>query len=349
MSAKFFFRVKTQYENIGDALINRELITSLSERGGLILDLSSTPSRFKKNITGNQHGISLSRSSLYFYLKMIREVIFGKKNVYYFLNPGGYGGEITRKAAVRMNIICFIVFLLTLIGVKVCRVGVSYSKLGSRHMSITRRMASLLYYHSVRDSVSENYCRNNNIKVGRVVPDLAFNLTVNNGKENKDIDYLFSFRAFNNYSTKNFESNARDFFNQQRLLNIKLAFQVTFDEEYQYKLARLVSPKLNVLDMTESLTDNSNIYGGVKYVVSNRLHVLLLALSAGATPIAIIDFVSNEKILSVFEDAGLGHLVFNASDFSFENVCRAELTSEQRKEVFATKSKQLDTFFNELL
>jgi polysaccharide pyruvyl transferase WcaK-like protein len=349
MPAKFYFKVKTQYENLGDALINRELISEISKKGELTLDLTGTPSKFKENILPDSKSVIISKSILSFYFKMIKEAIFSKENVYYFLNPGGYGGEVSKKTLVKMNVNYLVMRLLTLIGIKICRVGVSYTQLGRRHSSVIQKMADIFHYHSVRDAISEAYCNEIGIRIGNVIPDMAFNLSVEEGEKEKSIDYLISFRRFSDNKIADvFESKLKRSFINKEELCVRLAFQVQFDQDYQEHLANVIGSKLKILNMSNSLNGNVFTYSGVKYVVSNRLHVLLLALSAGAIPVAVIDRAENKKIVGVFENSGLDCLIFDACNFSLDKISKIKIDIFQCRKIFNDKAVEIDSFFSGL-
>ena len=48
--SKFFFKIKTQYENLGDALINRELLKVIKGSGEVYIDASHVPDGFLDKI-----------------------------------------------------------------------------------------------------------------------------------------------------------------------------------------------------------------------------------------------------------------------------------------------------------
>lgn len=60
----------------------------------------------------------------------------------------------------------------------------------------------------------------------------------------------------------------------------------------------------------ESIDEALDFYANQTIVVSNRLHVLLLAWRAGAIPIAVVLPGKNEKVRRLFRDVGLqGHVI----------------------------------------
>ena len=93
----FFLRVKTQFGNLGDALINRELIRLLASHGDLVINLGKAPPRFKAWIEdGIPSGATRTRAAGY-WLRLVWALIrrpFVQTKCSVVLNPGGYVGEV---------------------------------------------------------------------------------------------------------------------------------------------------------------------------------------------------------------------------------------------------------------
>ncbi|MCA1931501.1 hypothetical protein, partial [Rheinheimera sp.] len=121
-----FYRVKTQFDNLGDAIINRMLIEALSKHADEIkIDASLAPLDFKEQLGINKkNGINPS----FFYIKMIFKCLKGE-NIYYFLNPGGERGGISNSLYLKKMLNNIVLSMLSFIGIKLCVYGVSYESL----------------------------------------------------------------------------------------------------------------------------------------------------------------------------------------------------------------------------
>ena len=58
-----FFSPKTQFENVGDALINRELIRLASDNSSVVLDVSRCPLDFVEDLSVNFDNVDLRSDS----------------------------------------------------------------------------------------------------------------------------------------------------------------------------------------------------------------------------------------------------------------------------------------------
>lgn len=343
----FFFKIKTQYENLGDALINRELIELMSESGELLINANKVPRNFLTQLKVDSKRISLL-SSLSFYFKMLSKAIFSSAPVYLFLNPGGYGGEISAVSFVKKYLMyCFLSFL-SLCNVRICHIGISYTSLGNRHAAILSRVTKRLFFNAVRDKISWDYAQQSKLTVSKILPDLALNLPTDFSGHNRGTDYFFSFR---NSKEPNFLTRVGEFINEtvtEKSVSL-VGYQVAFDKKTNESLVNGSNiENKQVISLTLSLDDNVAFYSTCKYVLSNRLHVLLLALSAGAIPVAVINKKENAKIVGIFDSLGLSHCLIESSELSFEKVNAISINAKQIENKFSESSQQLKQFFKEL-
>ncbi|MEY8198628.1 MAG: polysaccharide pyruvyl transferase family protein [Colwellia sp.] len=293
-----YFKIKTQFDNVGDALINRELIKLCASMGGVVVDISSCPSSFQNWLGLNKIKNVISIFSAFSFWCRIVIDLLKKNEVYFFINPGGYIGEISRlKAYVRITK-CLWLGFLRFCGVKICLVGVSYEKLGANNLLSIKARAKILYFHGVRDSISEVLCSTEGIKTHRI-EDLAFGcdyipkINTDNSsvlvsmRQDDDIDIIV------NSLFTNLNIEYQDIF---------LSSQVKRDMATQEDIKNKLSVDVSDLGMVDGVDSALERYSNVKYVISNRLHVLLLAWFAGAIPIALIASNKNQKIRGIFSD-----------------------------------------------
>ena len=192
---KSFFSIKTQFENLGDALINRELVKLVSNNSYSTVDLSRCPVAFQNTLALDEvPNCKTIYSSAQLFGSILKARISGEE-AYWFLSPGGYFGEISWKQMISRTPNLLILYLMHFIGVKVCHIGVSYERLGSRHSFFLKMRNRLLYKHYTRDHVSKNYASSVGIKTNGVYPDLALNLfeenIANNNDKLKKISFCF--------------------------------------------------------------------------------------------------------------------------------------------------------------
>lgn len=321
MKNRFFVKVNTQFDNLGDALINRELIRLCSQNGDVVVCTSKVPRHFIGWLSLNAiSNVREVRSSFGFLLEIFWACIcslLGCFRLVYVLNPGGYIGEIGFKSYVARFFKAFVLCFLKVFRAKSLLVGASYESLGRWNLKSIRLLAKVISIHAVRDDLTRNYCHENKIRVTAVLPDLAFNLPEPDGsmvlakKEEGSRHCVCSFRDAND---NGFEASVARFLVEGlscgRLGPITLSYQVGRDVNVMERYSKILRDSggggdFFVKPLMNSVEENVGFYANSDYVFSNRLHVLLLALRAGATPVALIKNGGNRKIRGLFSDLGL--------------------------------------------
>ncbi|XPF95065.1 polysaccharide pyruvyl transferase family protein [Colwellia sp. RE-S-Sl-9] len=346
--SKFFFKIKTQYENLGDALINRQLLKLMKDSGEVYIDASHVPDGFLDKINIKEETGCYLLMSFLFYFKLLYLALIKREIVYLFLNPGGYGGEISNSSYFKKNISYLISRFFSICGVRICHIGISYSDLGIRHAKILSKVTKNLYFHAVRDQISWDCAKNNGVFVNQILPDLALNLKTDFEYKERPQDYFISIR---DSKESDYFDNVLCFINEVNRTQeiITTGFQVEFDKEVNNSLIQNsdVNDK-STLSLTSSLDENVAFYSTCKYVLSNRLHVLLLALSAGAIPIAVINRKENAKIVGIFESLDLSHCLIDSSEVSLQKIKSMSIDTEKLKLKFKESSQLLQQFFESL-
>ncbi|MGA0545272.1 hypothetical protein ACO2Q1_08360 [Brevundimonas sp. VNH65] len=169
-----FFSLRTQFENVGDALINRELIRLMAGEGPTHVDLSRCPPEFRRTLALQDiPNVRIAANSKELFWKLLLEAWAGRRP-FYFLSPGGYTGDVTGFLKRGANLVALA--MLRMLGVRLVQVGTSYDNLSTRHAWLLRMRSKLLWAHHVRDSESLGYGRSLGMNVHGVMPDLAFNI-----------------------------------------------------------------------------------------------------------------------------------------------------------------------------
>jgi polysaccharide pyruvyl transferase WcaK-like protein len=321
--ATSFFSINTQFENVGDALINREMIQLAKLNSDVFLDLSRCPADFISTLglTKDDAVSVVDGGFLALCVGMMKKRLAGEE-CYYFLSPGGYFGEVKGLELLSKYVTTFILFLISMIGVKVCHVGVSYERLGSNFSFITKLRSKFLHRHIVRDEITAKYLTEEKIKFDFVGADLAFNLfendTAGNGKE-----VFVSFRCDQNPRQFELAKQLITKLNKQLPPDIKMVFysQVERDSAYMQQLYAYCNQDNKVRRNCEYISVLGDIEKSLdtlkraRYVISNRLHVLLMASSEGALLLPCILDGYNKKIEGIMGGV-LGHTCFDMSSVS---------------------------------
>ncbi|HSG37004.1 MAG TPA: polysaccharide pyruvyl transferase family protein [Paracoccaceae bacterium] len=309
----FFLRVKTQFGNLGDALINRELIRLLASHGQLVINLAGAPPTFRAWIDDGIPASAIRTATVGYWLRLIWALLrrpIGGADCWVVLNPGGYVGEVGRIAMVGKLLGAFRLQLLRCFGCNTMLVGVSYERLGPRLLRSLRAQSRALDVHAPRDSRTAAYCDANEIPYTNALPDLAFALPRLSRNEQTETRALASFR----------QQPGLDPVGALRDLvpagfGLDFAWQVASDSSYQTRLCEEwigMGNRTSILGLDLSIESARQAYGRYDIVYSNRLHVLLLAMSAGAYAVPVLAPGQGEKIRGVFADLGLEARIVDA-------------------------------------
>lgn len=312
--------VVTQYENVGDAWINRELIRLIAERTELELDLSRAPQHFIDSIvlTTAQHGRSDGLGRI-----LLRQLSarLSRRASYHFISPGANFGELHGKRLFRSWILTGVICTLRLIGTRVILAGASYENLGQRHRRMLACRSRWFYEHLVRDSSSAEYAKDHGIRVTGIIPDLSLATPgLNTGSPTHQPPIIaYSFRV--DQSTEHFQQVRDGLLEVAEALGDTVIWkpivQVERDLPGMTQLTQaLRSVQSTVSDLelvANDLTAAENSYTGSHYVLGNRLHGLLLGASQSAIPLAWIDPWHNVKIVRIFSELGLEHQTYSLS------------------------------------
>lgn len=301
-----FFSIKTQFENVGDALINREMIRLALGNGDAVVDISRCPPEFASLLApgGNTLGhISWIKSSEALFRRMLAERLRGNK-CYYYISPGGYLGE--RKGAQyatgMMNTAAL--GMMKAIGVRIIHIGVSYERLGPWHARLLRGRTGLIASHFTRDTESAAYARSLGLRVDEVMPDLAFGAFGSLPEsEGKRIEVAFSFRTDQSAAMR------AQFSDLVMQLSAALPTQIPFrfvcqverDAPFLRELAEATTARpASFHDVSGNIDNCMRLYDTCTHIVSNRLHALLVGLIRGARPVPLVDAAHNQKIIGIF-------------------------------------------------
>lgn len=302
---KFYYSAITQHSNAGDALINRELIKLMRSVGIVNAYIGDSPKSFLKEIQLEDGEIL--KVSGFFSLILIILLDRIKGNIIYLVQTPG---DISAKSNTILDFFkTFLIMILSLLGVKVVQVGISLGEF-SKVQKINYRLRSMFMYAiGLRDNISINKALDMKLKNYIYFPDLAFGVEPIL-KNNENIFKIgFSFRNDNLSEDKQntlIENLKKEFFNLKEIkFEISLIVQVERDLFFAKRISQEVF--LNNCNIIEcySIYELDDYYSNLDLVISNRLHVILLAGLNGALSIAYVDPVTNKKIIGLLENLGL--------------------------------------------
>lgn len=357
VSNRAFINIKTQFDNVGDALIIRELIRLASERASVEVYLGRAPEAFT-NMLELAKLPAVTPHSKGGFLTVVGQMLRARmrgENVHYFLIPGGLNGERSFKQTLFGIVSILVLLFLKIVGIKVSQVGVSFERIGKKHAFLLRWRSKIINATAVRDDYTERYGRDRlGIRITDRAPDLALNLFGETGKVVKTPrnDVAFSFRTDKNPQTAERVVDLAMRVAAMTPQDTKLSFvaQVGRDMAFASELRDMIEAKYpgrtKALDASSSITAATDAYKGVSVLFSNRLHALILGLKAGATASAVIDNTLDIKIKGVFEDIDLGDRIFDISNLTDAEIAKA--LREERSLDFTKKAYELGAYFDKL-
>jgi polysaccharide pyruvyl transferase WcaK-like protein len=342
-----FYIAQTQYTNLGDLIINKTLIDRLKNHGKVIIDDHGVPDWYCQEL-----GLSVDERASFYgmnglllaWLCSLRALFQRSVKTYLVVPPGhAYSREKWLKPKILGAIVYFVLFRL--LGGRICRFGVSIGPFSKARELAEAWNSKMMYFYSVRDSISEHYAREIGINKVRYFPDLAWLLTSpessnRNAKKtigtthtstidassdsiNVDGDYVvFSFRkraqsgikmqAYGDELYTTLDAIAATVCGQWGK-KLVLAYQVDSDYEVCQDMKERYGDRYDVLLLDQKIDRCTmyDLYSKASMVFSNRLHVLMFTLMCGSLPVAVVDVEKNKKVIGILLDAGLKQLIFD--------------------------------------
>jgi polysaccharide pyruvyl transferase WcaK-like protein len=344
-----FYIAQTQYTNLGDLIINKTLIERLKTHGKVIIDNRGVPDWYcqelglKADERASFYGMN---GLLLAWLCCFRALFQRHVKTYLIVPPGhAYSREKWLKPKIMGAMVYFVLFRM--IGGRICRFGVSIGPFSKVRELAEAWNSAMMYFYSVRDSLSEQYARKIGINKVRYFPDLAWLLACpelsdensegtpcNNLASTTDctsesvpiqIDgeyVIFSFRKRARAGIK-VQSYGDELYTTLDAIaatvcgqwgkKLVLTYQVDSDYEFCKDMKGRYGDRYNVVLIDQKVDRRTmhGLYSKASMVFSNRLHVLMFALLAGSLPVAVVDIEKNKKVVGILLDAGLKQLIFN--------------------------------------
>lgn len=317
---KFFFSPRTNYQNAGDALINRELLRILRGYGEVHASRSGAPQCFLDEIRLDRREIRHeTRLGLWAaaFVAGTKARIRREEPPFLILAPGDPSGPIDAGLLVRNAFFA----LLVLAGVRLARLGVSFSRMSAARLRL-EALTSRFYFSGVRDSRSLAIAKQSGFANIFYFPDFAFALQPSEHLRRKHDGALqigVSLREDNlgkdrrALTIKRLEQLLLALENEGNYVVIRFIAQVDGDRAFMKELCERFSCRYDCTFVAEQkLPRLADIYRSVDVVISNRLHGLLFASAQGAAPFGLLIPECNQKIIAILEDLGLNECWIDA-------------------------------------
>lgn len=312
-----FVTVRTQFENAGDCVILRELIRLLSERGDVKIDLGrhGTPQRFVDQVSSAAPAHRLLRAVKSISAPMLMARLRGRR-CFWFLVPGHKTLGSRPVSPLSECLRDLPLLLASACGVRICQLGASFDGLSTSELKAWTRRRRRLFLLSPRDSASAKYLESHGIRCDPCIPDLAFNLFVHappyhDRRAGPDRTVCISFRS-DQYAGQEDDAVAvtravwRSVSRDTRWTSVaQVARDVGAMESVLRRLQDSQVQVEPVLDLHADVESCLAFYRDVSLVVSNRLHVLLMAASQGARILAVAEGPGRAKLRGMLGDIGL--------------------------------------------
>jgi hypothetical protein len=296
---QIFVPARGQFDNIGDILLRRQLLDWLRGNGPLHVYLGRSPEGYAEGLRLQPEDVQY-RSFKEWYLAALRSAARGSAS--YVFKPGEIQLTLIGMKE-HLSMLPVLALVRARMGV-VARVGV-----GSRNFA---RVPRALIWPSIalsnltlwRDSATADYLGN-----GSVMPDLGFGEggggTVDHSAEGRNL-LIVSMRADQPYPSPQWLAAVRDIAARHGL-QIRAVTQVVRDNDKTIRLAADLGGEADGWDGTghdEQEERLRELYRRAVIAVSDRLHVLVGAVTEGAVPAAML-VNSSDKIARHFAAAGI--------------------------------------------
>lgn len=299
-----YFICATQYYNLGDLVINKMLIDEMSLYGKVYVDMASTiPIEFKQHLVANENVISVNENYGFSVRTLqpsaIRKFILllRRYRIKQVLRSPGPLVEPNKKIAWGFAIINK---LSRCLGAKVCYYGNCCSGSLAKKERITSLGQDAVF---LRSPESVDYARNFLHTKVSFIPDLAF-LFYNRNWVEKNKIAVVNFRDFEKEREEQLSLLRKilDVFERNNY-HVCFYYQVSSDRKFAEELFyKFKSENYSLRKQIVWYNDIENFYKDKAFVISNRLHSLILGSTLGCIPIPLVSTDSNvQKIKHVFD------------------------------------------------
>lgn len=346
-SPLFWYNLRTQYENLGDLVINRECIHFLREHGDVVVNTAGVPAAFVQGLCLDDTEICNDNSAFQ------KGLLKAGQGSFLVLVPGAVPSSLKLKDLPRQLLLVLHFKLLALRGVKIVRAGISIDESTRLRQFIEKMKSESMSFFGPRDSASLARARKFGIKNAKPFQDFAFLLPIHKRIPHPDDAIVISFRAHDDQEAEellNALDSAVEQIDPNRRRRIVLVNQVDHDRNFSVFLGDHFATHraVSFVDHADGTDKVFTAYDRAVCVLSNRLHVLLFALSRSASIWALVHPRRNAKIIGLFNDVGLSDRIIDLSR-GRESIEKINLYDDVDMNAFTKAAAQLREQFNQAL
>ncbi|WP_084514101.1 polysaccharide pyruvyl transferase family protein [Salipiger mucosus] len=309
-----YFSLATQFENLGDEMINTLLLREVSKRCRLVLFAGSAPNWYVKSVTREINEVGHRVDIIHDKTKYIRQLMLAgcfSPGTTILLSCGDVSakGSSSRKSLV-MNFLSRLPFLTF------AQVGASRLAIHDTDVPWLKRTSIRSGKISVRDRYSKAELAKHDIRAD-LVPDLAFLMQCSPSPAGRRVVIMLREPGNNQDEFSKLIAQIVGKLKAEGY-NPEFAWQVDRDSDFNRKLATMTNCDILYIPGAgqDRKSEALDSYSNAPYIISNRLHGLLIAASQGAIPIALLDD-RERKVRGVLEHAELGDLILS-TDTDYE-------------------------------
>lgn len=363
MNKIVYYKGYTQYHNIGDQLINISLLDHFRKHASVVISDDKMPDFYLHalDITDEER---VSKTGKGFHQALVRDALgscFNRNRKLYFLaSPPGHQFENSFVTGCKYLLSGFFYLFLHILGVHIIKIGFSIGPLSKMGKIGERFRALFVKSYYVRDSISLDFVHQIGIAHGSMFPDLCWSYTPKSEEEitaepiieGARTKIILSFRSAVHGETKSDAYTAPLLALLERLIakyektyTFEIAYQVASDRAFSEQLYAHFKEKYPVLFKADQIDLKDAVYyQSAGFVLTNRLHVALLAYKFDCIPAVVTDIKQHAKINGIFSDAAIAELLVDTEAPVEQSLLSLEVVLNE-KEAFLEKFKQVEEFY----
>lgn len=340
----FYCSIRTQYSNLGDEVINQVLVHRLSRLGTVHVYARGVPEAFAEKVLDGAPGRVVRHNRLASLCGALVKRMFSARRSVIVLGPGDkHGASLAQAFGLRA--------LSILARARFGQVGASYRTFGRRDRIVFARWGRREPFATVRDARSVAFCKQRAGVEFDYAPDLAFGLGCATSSDSEARTVVFTFRTHGPELHRPLMEAITALAGNFRKADLRLVctWQVSVDAPYMRSIAEAIGAEVvEPADDRLSMEEAGRVYSDARYIISNRLHALLIAASCGTIPVALLS-EKDAKVAGVFRAAGLDGFI--ADPLSVANVVASHNSDRPAararvSETFRTVGVQLSAYFD---